>query len=55
MKEAILLLAIERSVGGVKVKHQFFGRGLETLDELLDQDFMQLDGDRTATKLLQST
>ena len=55
MEETILLLAVQRAVGGIKVQHQFFGCGLEALDELVYQYFMELVGGRTSAELLQST
>ena len=41
VEEALLLLAVQRVVGGVEVQHQLLGRGLEAGDELLDQQTLQ--------------
>ena len=55
MEETILLLAVQRAVGGIKVEYQLFGCGLEAFDELVYQYFMKFDRDRTRAELLQST
>lgn len=50
MKEAFLLVAMNRIIGGIKVEDQFIGRRIKRLDELLDHHLMDrhcaLSGDR---------
>ena len=41
LKEAALLLSIQRVVGGIKVQHQFLWRGFEAGNELFYQHLMQ--------------
>jgi hypothetical protein len=41
VEEALLLLAVQRVVGGIEVQHELRRRGLEAGDELLDQQLVQ--------------
>lgn len=54
MKEAPLLLAMLRVVGGVKVEHQLLGGGLDAGNELLHQQFVHALGGGMTGPFLQA-
>ena len=54
VKEAPLLLAVQRVVGGIKVEHEFLGRSLEAGDELIHQNLVQAPGGGRVSPFLQT-